>query len=163
MSTENRVEQDGIRTETPGIGPTTSADAERIVLPVMEESLSIEKRLVETGRVHVAKTVHEDERVIEASLLREHVTVEQVAVDEEVRGERPVSRYVDDTLVIPILEERLVVEKRLFPKEELRVRREQITVNEPQTVKVRHEEVEVERTGAEPVTDTQAAPYANRR
>lgn len=57
---------------------------------------------------------------IEALLRVGHLDVDRIAVDREV-AEAPTPYQDGDTLVISIVEERLVVEKRLFVVEEVRV------------------------------------------
>jgi uncharacterized protein (TIGR02271 family) len=119
-----------------------------IVVPVVEEELRVGKRVVETGRVRVTKTVREHEEVVDQPLMREEYDVERVAVDEFVDG--PVGpRYEGETLVVPVLEEVLVVEKRLVVREELRVTRRRTEEREPLRVKLLSEEVSVERAGVD--------------
>jgi stress response protein YsnF len=76
--------------------------------------------------------------------LHEEVDVERVEINEFVDGPRAV-RQEGDVTVIPVMEEVLVVEKRLMLKEEIRLRRRVHETREPQQVTVRHEHVEVDR------------------
>jgi stress response protein YsnF len=118
---------------------------ERLVIPVLAETVSVGRRLVETGGgVRVTKRVRERAEVIEEALLQEDVTVERVAVNRIVDA-APAQRQEGDTLVIPVLEEVLVIEKRLLLREEVRVTRRQRVVREPRTVTLREERAEVER------------------
>ncbi len=117
---------------------------EPIVVPVITEELRVERRAVETGRVRVSKVVREREEVVDEPLLREEVHVERVPVNRVVEGDVEV-RQEGDTMIIPVLEEVLVVEKRLMLKEELRVTRRRVEERRPQTVTLRSEEVSVER------------------
>lgn len=121
-----------------------------VVVPVVEEELRVGKRVVETGRVRVRKTVHEREETVDEPLMREEYDVERVPVDEFV--DAPVGpRHEGETLVVPVLEEVLVVEKRLVVREELRITRRRTEGHNPQRVKLLSEEVSVERA------DTDAA------
>lgn len=118
------------------------------VVPVMEEELRVGKRVVETGRVRIHKTVHEHEEVVDEPLMREEYDVERVPIDEFVDG--PVGpRHEGETLIVPVLEEVLVVEKRLVVREELRITRKRSEERRPQRVKLLSEEVSVERTGTD--------------
>ena len=118
------------------------------VVPVIEEELRVGKRVVETGRVRIRKTVHEHEEVVDEPLMREEYDVERVPIDEFVDG--PVGpRHEGETLVVPVLEEVLVVEKRLVVREELRITRRRTEEHKPQRVKLLSEEVSVERTDAD--------------
>jgi uncharacterized protein (TIGR02271 family) len=118
-----------------------------VVVPVVEEELRVGKRVVETGRVRVTKTVHEHEEVVDEPLMREEYDVERVPIDEFVDG--PVGpRREGETLIVPVLEEVLVVEKRLVVREELRITRKRTEERKPQRVKLLSEEVSVERAEA---------------
>jgi len=126
---------------------TIHASGEAVV-PVVREELEVGKRKVETGRVRVTKSVREQEEVVDIPLLREHVDVERVPINRYLEG--PVeSRQEGDTLIIPLVEEVLVVEKRLMLKEELRITRRQVQESRPQRVTLRSEEAVVERVPAD--------------
>jgi uncharacterized protein (TIGR02271 family) len=76
--------------------------------------------------------------------LHDEVVVERVPINRVVEG--PVSvRSEEDTLVIPLLEEVLVVEKRLLLKEEIRITKQRVETHAPQRVTLRREEAVVER------------------
>ncbi|HHX64590.1 MAG TPA: DUF2382 domain-containing protein [Chloroflexi bacterium] len=120
----------------------------------MTEEVEVDRRRVETGRVRLTKKVHEREEVVDEPVLREEVHIERVPVGKMVK-EGPVSSYYDgNTLVIPVVKEVLVVEKRLMVEEELRVTKKKIRERSPQHVTLRSEEVVVERieSSDEPVT-----------
>ena len=121
-------------------------EEETVVVPVVAETLQVEKRRVEAGGVRVRKVVREREEVVDEPLTREEVQVKRVAVGRIVDGPVPV-RHVGDTMIIPLLEEVLVVEKRLMLKEELHVRKESVETHKPQRVTLRSEEAFVERVG----------------
>lgn len=127
---------------------------ERIVVPVVAEELDIQRRRFETGRVRISKLVHEREELVDEPLLQETVEVERVAVNRVV-DQPPSVRTEGDTIVVPVLEEVLVVEKRLMLKEELRITRRQSTTSQPQKVTLRSEEVVVDR--ADPVVQEEVS------
>lgn len=112
-------------------------------LPIVEETVSIEKRVVETERVRVRTVVDEEDVLLRASLERGFVEVERVAIGREVDAAPPV-REEEGVLVVPVIEERLVVEKRLFLVEEIRLHRTSATipVEVPTTRRVMRAEVE---------------------
>lgn len=122
---------------------TMLADSE--VIPVLRETVRITKREVETGRVIVHKTVTERDEAVEMLLKRTDVSVERISVNRVVT-EAPGSRQEGDTLIIPILEEVLVVEKRLVLKEELHIRKDNSERTVHETVRLRSEEVRIEQT-----------------
>ena len=119
-----------------------------LVLPVIEETLAVETRPVETGRVRIRKVVHEREELVDEPLLREEVTIERVPVNRVVEGPIPV-RSEGDTMIVSVLEEVLVVETRLLLTEELRITRRQTETHRPVPVTVRREDVTVERVDRE--------------
>lgn len=114
------------------------------VIPVVEEILDVRQRRVETGRVRITKIVHEREEEVKAPRVREEVTIERVTLNRMV--DAPVSmRQEGDTFIIPLLEEVVVVEKRLMVKEELRITKRRIEEHASQKIMLRREEVLVER------------------
>lgn len=113
------------------------------VLPVIEEQLHVDKRQVETV-VRVRKTVSEENVVVDEALHHETVEIERVPIN-RVISTPAVVREEGDATIIPVMDEVLVVEKRLMLREEIRVTRHQSKTHEPQTYTVRREEVTVER------------------
>lgn len=124
---------------------TETGYQEIAVEPVIAEELRIGRRTVESGKVRISKIVREHEVIIDEPVLREHVHVERVVVNRFVEVAPPV-RYEGDTMIIPLLEEVTVVEKRLVLKEELHVSKRTVETRDPQTVVLRREEVIVQRT-----------------
>lgn len=117
---------------------------QEVVIPVAEERPVIRTRKVETGRVRITKTVATHDEEVDESLVEETVEVERVPVNRPV--DRPVpARYEGDTLIVPVFEETLVVEKRLVLKEELRITKRRAERHRPRRTTLRHEEVSVER------------------
>lgn len=95
---------------------------QEIVIPLVEERATITKRTVETGRVRIDVRVHEHPEMLLETLKHESFSVEHVPIGRQVET-TPAVREEGDVTVYPVMEERLVVEKRLFLKEELRVTR----------------------------------------
>jgi len=114
------------------------------VIPIVEEILDVRQRRVETGKVRITKVVHEREEEVNAPRVREEVIIERVTLNRIV--DAPVSiRQEGDILIIPLLEEVVVTEKRLIVKEELRITKRRIEEPTSQQVMLRREEVVVER------------------
>ena len=116
-------------------------------VPVVQEEAWVEKRIVDTGRgVRIHKTVAETPCRIDERLLRDDVEVHHVPVDRIVPlDQAPATRYEGDTLVVPILEEVLVVERRLRIKEELHITRTRREEHHVDTVMLKSEQVSAER------------------
>jgi len=115
-----------------------------LVLPVIKESVTVQTRLVEKGRVKIRKSVQEHVEVVDPPLRSEEVEVERVTINRVVDQPPPI-RHEGDTMIIPLLEEVLVVEKRLMLREEVHVRKLSKEVHDPQEVLLRNEQVEIER------------------
>jgi uncharacterized protein (TIGR02271 family) len=128
-------------------------EEERIVMPVVAETLDVQKRKVETGGVRIKKIVHEREEVVDEPLMREEVHVKRVPINRVVDAPVPV-RHVGNTMIISILEEVLVVEKRLMLKEELHITKGEVETYKPQRITLRTEEAVVERVGDEDETQS---------
>ena len=91
--------------------------------------------------------MHERETIVDEPFFRDEVEVERVLIDRVVDAPVPV-RYEDDTMIVPIMEEVLVIEKRLVLKEELYIRKRRVETHRPQQVRLRSEEARVERLEA---------------
>lgn len=120
------------------------SDDRETVVPLHEETVSVEKRRVERGRVRVTTMVREHEEIVRQALEQEDVEVTRVPIGREVEA-RPEIRQDGDTTIIPLVEEVLVVERRLVLREEIHVRRQTRTVQAEQPVTLRSEDVTVER------------------
>ncbi len=118
------------------------------VLPLVEEALRVGKRRVETARVRVSVSTETEERLLRETLRTERAEVERVAVGRELaEGEQaPTARREEDgTLVVPVLEEVLVVERRLVLREEIRLRLVAAEEAVEQPVTLRRQRAVVER------------------
>jgi len=119
------------------------------VIPVVVEEAQVGKRTIETGRVRITKRVHTAEEVVDVPLVRQRVEVERVPV-ERVLAEPASPFYDGETLVIPVMEEVFVVEKRLLLREEVRVTTMREESHHQETVALRREEVTVARQETQP-------------
>ena len=116
-----------------------------LVIPVAVEELVVEKRRVETAKVRFNTRVEKREEVVDEPLLHEQVSVERVVIDREIQGAVPTTREENGVLIIPIIEEVLVVTKVLRLKEELHVTRHRSQVSKPQRLELRREIIDVVR------------------
>jgi uncharacterized protein (TIGR02271 family) len=121
---------------------------EPMVVPVLVEELEVQKRLVETGKVRMTKVVHERETLVDAPLFHDNVAITHVPIQRVVDGPVPV-REENGTTIISIVEEVLVVEKRVMLREEIHIRKQRIETHQPQRITLRSEEVRVERVPSE--------------
>lgn len=127
--------------------PQSARQDGTFVLPVVQEEVHVGVRQVDSGcGVRIHKTVSEQAYHIDETLLRDAVSVRRVPVDKIVSlAEAPVARQEGDTWIVPILEEILVVEKRLRIKEEVHIQRSAQAEPYSETVMLRSEHIAVER------------------
>src|SRR3954466_13299935 len=116
---------------------------EEMVVPVVEETAVVYKERVVTDRVRLHKRVHEDQEVLDIPVRTETLEVERVPVDRFVEA-APAIRQEGETTVYPVVEEVLVVEKRLWLVEEVHVTQRQATRHVREEVVLRREEITVE-------------------
>jgi len=119
-----------------------------VVLPVIEEEVQVQTRKVETGGVRVTKVVHEKQEAIDLPLLKEEIEVKRVAINRPV--DQPMHiRQEGDTLIIPLVEEVLVVQRQLILKEEVHIITRRTRTQHTQHETVRSEEVVIEPLSAQ--------------
>ena len=129
--------------------PTAIApEHEEMRIPVVEERLNVEVRQGEAGEIRLQKHVERFEGTLERQLVRDDVTIERVSVERMVdRPEEP--HYEGDIWVIPVMEEVLVVQKRLRVKEELRIHRRQVTEHHRIREELRRVRIDIENDGGD--------------
>ncbi len=121
-----------------------NAEAEAQVIPIVEEELTLDERMVTTGKVRVRTVVDVIDDMVRASLDEERVEITRVPIDRTV-DHVPDIRTENDVTIIPVMEEILVVEKRLVLKEELHVRKRITTEKVEVPVQRRKQRAIVER------------------
>ena len=116
-----------------------------IVIPVASEDLIVEKRREAKNCVQVSIVSHKCREQLEGVLASESVEVERVPVNKFIT-EIPKLREEGDTVIVPVVEEVLVVEHRLLLKEEIHVRRVRTARQYQQYVDLRKQKGIVRRT-----------------
>lgn len=118
-----------------------------LTVPLHREELRVGTRVVDTGRgVRIHKTVSEHPHHIDETLHYDELDVRHVPVDRIVPlSEAPSTRQEGDTLIVPVVEEVLVTERRLRIKEEVHITRVARTRTQTGTVVLREEDIVVER------------------
>jgi len=116
------------------------------VIPLVEERVSVTKREVETGRLRIEVSVEEREDHIPVELAHDELEIVRVPVNKAVTS-LPSVRLEGATTVIPVVEEIVVVEKRLVVVEEIHVRRKSLTETKQIPVTLKSEQVRIDRRG----------------
>ncbi len=117
------------------------------VIPLAVEEAIVSRRTVKTGVVRVERTTHIREHVIQEDVSRERVDIEHVPVGRYVETIPPV-REEGDVTIVPVVDEVVVVERRLLLREEVHLRRVRTTEQHMETVALREQEATVTRTPA---------------
>jgi len=117
---------------------------EEDVIPVVAETAHLSRRTVPTGRVRVETITETRSETVTAELATSEVEVERVPVGREVEI-APEPREEDGVTIIPVVEEVLVVEKRLVLREELHVKRRRAVESAEVSVPLRRQRVVVTR------------------
>lgn len=130
---------------TPLVGTDTGREPH--VIPVIREELQVSKRVVDTGRgIRVHQHIVEREEVVDEPLYEDAWETTRVPIGKVVSADAlPMPRQDGDTFIVPVLEEVLVVEKRLRLKEELHITRHKREIHAPQTVVLKSLQVHIER------------------
>ena len=113
-------------------------------ISILEESFRVEKGVREADRVLIKTSVHERTEYADIELRIGDALIERVPVNRVVER-APAIREEGDTIIIPILEEIMVVEKRLVLKEEIHIRRGEVVQHVREPVQLRSETASLER------------------
>lgn len=120
----------------------------QIVVPLIAEEIKISKKTVQTGGVRVRKIVREDVQRIDEPIVREHLDVERVEINQFVET-APAIRYEGDVMIVPVLEEVVVTQKRLMLREEIRLTKRREKISNVQEITLRREEISLEKIDTE--------------
>ena len=120
----------------------------RDFIPVVEETATVSTRRVVSGRVRIATQTEEINHLLPTELASVDVDVVRVPIDRRVDTIPDVVTEGEVT-IIPVVEERLVVTRELYLREEIHVRRieHKETIDVPATT--RRQTVQIERLPAD--------------
>ncbi len=126
----------------------SGSDSDEVVLPLAEESAVVERFRREGGRVRVGLRTETLPAEITETLRAERVEVSRVAVNRTLDAGEPAPeprQAADGSWIIPVLEEVLVVERRLLLREEIHLTRHATEDQIREVVELRRQVAEVER------------------
>jgi len=121
-------------------------DYATIRIPVLAEQLVVEKEAVSRGAMHLHKGVETTEQTLQVPVFHEEATVEHLTPE----AYNASGAQDPDTMVIPIYEEQLVIERRMVLKEYIRIRKRRVEEQQTVTETLRHEFLKV----TDPPADT---------
>jgi len=125
-------------------GTSEFAESGQIIVPLLAEELQITREKVLTGGVRVHKTVNERTETVNEPVYQEQIEIERVNINRFV-DEPPPTRYEGDVMIVPLLEEVLVVEKRLVLREEIRISKRRDTSRHQEEIVLRSEDATLEQ------------------
>jgi uncharacterized protein (TIGR02271 family) len=140
------VERAGTGSAEPASGVSGREDDE-VRVRRSEEEILVGRREREAGAMRVRKRVRTERERLEVPKKRTEVTVERVPVEEGGTSEEEITatpQIVEEEIVVPVVEEEIVVEKRPVVKEEIRIRKQVVEDVEVVEEDVRKEEVEID-------------------
>jgi uncharacterized protein (TIGR02271 family) len=118
------------------------------VLPVVEEEVIVRRERRRTGIVAVETGATEAVQHVAVPLIREVVDIQRVPVGREIEA-APGLEEREDRVIIPVVEEEVIVRKRLVLREEIHlIKRRSEEIHEAD-VPLRKDEVRIERRAAE--------------
>lgn len=117
------------------------------VVPLHIEELSVSRREVAGDSVRVSTVTREREQVVDEQLDHARVEVVRVPIGRMIDAVPPV-REEGETTIMPVVEEVVVVERRLMLKEEVRIRRVHVSERHRETVMLREQEAAITRVEA---------------
>jgi uncharacterized protein (TIGR02271 family) len=143
MSTDRDNPRPTAEPTEPGAG-----EEQQTTVPVIAEDLVTGTRKVKTGAVRVHKRVHERTERVEMPLIQDTVEIKRVVIDKVIDAP-PHIRTVGDTTIVPVIEEQMIVTKRLVLKEEVHLIRRRTKRRVTREVTLQREEAHAERVDAE--------------
>jgi len=122
-----------------------SSDGEKeLSVPVIKEVVTVDKDVVETGKVKIKKNVSYTDKDVKIALQKADVEVKTVMINKLVDEAPEAVRYEGDTMIISELQEVCIV--RLMLVKEIHVTTKKSTSHETQKVTLRKEDVVIEKT-----------------
>jgi uncharacterized protein (TIGR02271 family) len=143
------LENGGADLQSDYLGELGQQGAQRLLL--REEQLRANKQRVEAGEVTLHKDVVTETKTLEVPVTREEVYIERHAVNPNTPTSGPITAQTED-IVVPVMEERVTVEKTPVVTEEITVGKRQVQETQVVSDTVRREEARIDNTGTARVT-----------
>jgi stress response protein YsnF len=128
--------------------PDQERQPEDLRIPLHVEEASVSRREIKTANIQIALVTGTRQQLIDEELTRVRVEVERAPIGRTIEVAPPISHEGDIT-IIPVVEEIVLVERRLVLKEELRIRRVSTKERHQETVELREQEAVITRERAD--------------
>lgn len=116
------------------------------------EQLAVTRRTVARGVVQARTVTTQRDQIIDETLSHQRVEVTRVPIGRVVER-APEIRHEGDVMILPVVEEELIVQRRLVLKEEVHLRRVVTTSVHHEAVALREQDVVITRLDADPGQD----------
>ena len=120
-------------------------------MKVHEERLNVDKQQVQKGEVTVDKNIVEDRKTVDIPVEHEEITIERRPVngelDETEEDFRTTTAFDNETIRVPVTEEKVEVTKKPVVTEEIVINKKRVTDTEHVDETVKREEVNVNQEG----------------
>lgn len=134
--------RDGMSKKDTKIGKGTGDDSAKLRLH--KEELDITKSVVQKGDVEISKEIIEERKIVDVPVAHEEVVIERRTINNQRSGSAITS---EETIRIPVCEERLDVKKRTVVTGEVTARKRIVEDNAHIDEMLRHEESRVNAVG----------------
>jgi stress response protein YsnF len=113
-------------------------------IPLYAEDLTVSKLQAAGDMVRVSTVTRKHETFVDETLNHERVQIDRVPIGRQVDTIPPV-RQEDDTTILSVVEETIVIERRLILKEEVHIRRLHVSERHQEAVVLRKQEAVITR------------------
>jgi uncharacterized protein (TIGR02271 family) len=144
MATENNSLND-----QPDREDKNFSNEKTIVIPVVQEFLKADKKVVETGKIHIKKEVVAEDSIVNIPLTSESYKIERIPVKDKVFDEPPQVRHEGDEMIIPVIKEVVEIRTRYEVTEEIHLIKNKNVTPHSEKVTLKKEKVTVERERSE--------------
>jgi stress response protein YsnF len=124
-----------------------NSEADGLTTVLHTEEISVSRQQSDGDTYRVSTITRERERPVDEEVHHQRVEIRRVPINQPVSAVPPV-REEGDTMIMSVVEEVVVIERRLMLKEEIHIRRIHVTEHHQETVAVREQEAVITRTAA---------------
>lgn len=123
--------------------PRKLDESDATTIALHEEYLEPSVSPVDRGVLRVHRRVETVPSEILADVSHDEIEIERITIGQQV-DTAPAPRQEGDTWIVPVVEEVLVVEKRLVVREEIRITRKRVTEQIPIADTVKRQVIDIE-------------------
>ncbi|MEH7491703.1 YsnF/AvaK domain-containing protein [Neobacillus niacini] len=147
VSAADRISTEDFARNQTSLEDTFDTDKQQS-LELREEQLDVNKQRVQTGEVEVKKDVVEEQKTVNVPVTHDEVYVERRSVDNtEADADTTIPIGDEETIRVPIVEEKVEVTKKPVVAEELVIGKKQVTETQQVTENIKREEAKVTQEG----------------